>query len=503
MSMIRRHAVAVLVVIACSLSAASDELQDQIAATDMKDPEAVFALAQWCAENNQPSNARKYYNVVIRIDPEHFGAREALGQVKVGNRWLSARMVDGGDKSDAPAAGGGPTRKAGGPGPKAADIAWDLTPLKDPKPEFTWIDTYVNRMNSVANDSREMDVSVATMMADDHIAVAIPRLTKAMLDPGWKDLYGASMIAMELQRKGDFKTAKALLPFLAKASERCQDEEDLYTFAFVVGGMKDKRIVPRLVEMLSGPEYVQSGAKDGLAMLTMLPAADITPESAQKWWDLNHALNDQDIFKEQLQDQDDRVALEAAKALYEHRDHSIVPVLAKLLGSPDRPVRAEAIALIQRITGTDWSYKVDGDPKLWKQRGDELLAWWKENEFRHTWIEDQGKASEPTAQVDPNVEQVRKLASIQGNEAAAAEAALIGAGDAALPALLDGLRGGDRIARRKAFSVLQAITKHDLPYDAAADDQTRIDQIAAWEAWLQEQGHLPGGAGAEEAAEDP
>ncbi len=480
-------------IIAASLCAglAAESVEDRIKATNMQDPEAVFALAQWCGENAQPTRARRYYNAVIKLEPDHYGARDALGQVKVNERWVSARMVEGGGESEEPGKSGS-TRKASGPGPTAADIHWDLTPPRDPKPDSLWINTYVDRMNTVSNDSREMDISIATMMAPEHFPLAIPRLCQAMLRPDWQDVYGGSMLIMEIMRKGDLKTAKSMLPFLVQASTRTKNAEDLYTFGYVVGMLRDKRVVPRLLELLKDPSpKIQGGAREGLAQITLLPTDQITVESATHWWDLNHALSDQDIFKVQLRDKDDMIALGAAKALYEFRDHDIVPVLARLLLSPDRRVRSESIDLIKRISGSDWSYLVEGDAENWKKRSGEFLTWWKENEFRHTWIEDQNKGTDEAAQAqDPAVELVRKLASPTGNEAAAAEAALIAAGDSALPAVLEGLSSGNRIQRRRAYAALTGITRHNLPYDPSADDATVAAQIEAWQQWLIEQGRL-------------
>lgn len=492
--------------IAFSLCAglAAESVEDRIKATDMQDPEAVFALAQWCAENAQPSRARRYYNAVVKLEPDHYGARDALGQVKVNERWVSARMVEGGAVAGEPGTSGS-TRKASGPGPAAADIGWDLTLPRDPMPESIWINQYVDRLNTVANDSREMDISIATMMAPEHFPLAVPRLCQAMLRPDWQDVYGGSMLVMEIMRKGDNKTAKSLLPFLVQASTRTTNGEDLYTFGYVVGMLRDKRVVPRLIELLKDTTpKIQDGAREGLAQITLLPLEQITAESATRWWDLNHALSDQDIFKVQLRDKDDMIALGAAKTLYDFRDHDIVPVLGRLLLSPDRRVRTEAIDLIKRISGSDWSYVVEGDADNWKKRSGEFLAWWKENEFRHTWIEDQGTGTDEAApQQDPAVELVRKLASPTGNEAAAAEAALIAAGDAALPAVLEGLSSGNRIQRRRAYAALTGITRHNLPYDPSADDATVAAQIEAWEQWLIEQGRLTDPQAEEDIPDQP
>ena len=498
----------VLLAIVATTGWGAESLEEKVKATDLSNAEQVFELAQWCAANNLPTKARQYYNQAVKLDKDHEGARNALGQVRVGEKWVSAKAAGGDAKPGAEgatgaASGGGAERRASGPGPSADQVAWDLTLPKDPEPSSTFITSYVERMSTVGNDSREMDVSIATMLMPDHLPKAVPRLCAALLRPDFKDLYGGSSLAMELVKKGDAAKAKRLLPFLVKASERVTDDEDLATFAFTAGQLKDKRVVPRLIAMLtSGSEEVKNAAADGLAGITLLPRERITAEQAQQWWDRNHNISDQQTYTEQLSSRDPRVAVEAAKALYAYRDRAIVPVLIRLLRSDDRIVCTEAIDLIKRITGNTWSYDPSGTPDQKKKRADELEKWWKEEQFRFRWIEEikeeSAKSSEPTQQaVDPAQEWVRQLGSVAGNEAATAEGNLIGNGLKSVPALIGGLENPGRLVRRKCHELLVKVSKQNLPFDAAGSDTDRATQIAAWRKWAEE-AKLVGASGDEE-----
>jgi hypothetical protein len=52
-----------------------DTLADVIKKTDMSNADAVYALAEWCAEHNKPTTARQYYGKCIEIDKDHEAAR--------------------------------------------------------------------------------------------------------------------------------------------------------------------------------------------------------------------------------------------------------------------------------------------------------------------------------------------------------------------------------------------------------------------------------------------
>ena len=79
--LVRSVAVAALAV---GLAHGADSLAEIEAQTDKSDPEQVFTLAQWCTENGLKTKASKYYSLVVKLDKDHQGARDALGMVKVG-----------------------------------------------------------------------------------------------------------------------------------------------------------------------------------------------------------------------------------------------------------------------------------------------------------------------------------------------------------------------------------------------------------------------------------
>ncbi len=52
-----------------------------------------FALAEWCAENSLGTERRRHLSRCLELDPNHAGARRALGYVRVGMFWVEARTV--------------------------------------------------------------------------------------------------------------------------------------------------------------------------------------------------------------------------------------------------------------------------------------------------------------------------------------------------------------------------------------------------------------------------
>lgn len=489
--------------LAVGLGYGAENVTEKEAQTDKSDPEQVFALAQWCTENGLKTKASKYYSLVVKLDKDHQGAREALGMVKVGEHWVSSKTAgvkstkggDAGSDEDPAAGGGGPGRAAKGPGPKAADVAWDLT-IPPEKGSNEFVQKYIDRLPSVANDSDEMSNAVATMMMDEHLQAAISRLCKAYVSGSYGDLYGACDLVIALENQGAFAVAKPLLPFLVKGSEHVTDAEDLASFCFVSAMFHDKRVVPRLIELMDhGNPDVQTAAADAIASVTLLPSAGLTAGKAQQWWDLNHNVSEQQIYSEQLNSRDPAVAVQAAGALYAFRDKAIVPVLIRLLKSDDRAVCAQAIGVIKQISGNEWGYSPTADKEGKKKVADRLEVWWKEEQFRFIWIED--TLAKPASTValspsDPNHELVAKLGSVTENDSQQAEASLRSTGEKAVPALIDGLSSADRRVRRKCHELLQTISKQEIAYDAAGSDEERATGIAAWRAWAAGKGLISG-----------
>ncbi|TET34027.1 MAG: hypothetical protein E3J72_15320 [Planctomycetota bacterium] len=59
------------------------------------DPKEHLELAEWCVENGFSHMAEIEYRTVLRLEPDNTDAREALGYVRYGGRWLSEERVAG------------------------------------------------------------------------------------------------------------------------------------------------------------------------------------------------------------------------------------------------------------------------------------------------------------------------------------------------------------------------------------------------------------------------
>lgn len=65
------------------------ELRDKETAAK-KDPDALLEVGKWAAEKGLAADAKRIYQNVLRIDPGHAGANEALGNELVDGKWLTA-----------------------------------------------------------------------------------------------------------------------------------------------------------------------------------------------------------------------------------------------------------------------------------------------------------------------------------------------------------------------------------------------------------------------------
>lgn len=487
-----------LAVLACPAFAESfEEVQ---AKTDMSNADAVFQLAQWCMENKQPSKGRQLYAQVLKIDKDHEGARNALGQVRVGDRWVARNLAPAAATAppEGSAAAGTAPRPASGPGPAAKDVPWDLTIPKDPAAgiENTFLDGYVAQMKTSRNDSDAMGNAVATLMMKENWPSALPRICQALLAPDFDDVYGAAEICLQLRREKRFAEAQRLLGFLVRGSEKATDPEDLSYMCLALVGSRERKAVPRLVELLANPSKdVVDAAKEALASITNVPVKSIEAGRMKSWWDANWSVSEEQILAEQLNGSDLAVAVEAAAALCERRDKAIFPVLIRLLRSGDKGVVRRAIQVVKRATGLDWSMDITLPPEEMAKRVERLEKWWKEEQLRFAWpglpAEGTTAASAPAPERDPDAEQVEQLASTAGTSAQAAEAQLLSRGTAAVRALIGGLSHASPIARRRAHDILRQITKQDIPYDPRAEEPQRTAAIDAWKAWAVQQKLMP------------
>lgn len=487
--MLRHLAISILLAAAAM---AADSFEDMQKATDMTNADSVFALAKWCADNRMPTKATQLYRQVLKIDKDHFGANTALGMVLVGDRWVNkafAPKAPAGGKEAGKDAAGGPKPGAAGPGPAAKDVAWDLSVAADPGPaDNPFIDRYVEQMRKAGNDSDPMGAAVATLLRADNWPSSLPRLAKAMLTPGYGDVYGACDMIIELRKQDRMAEARKLFAIAMRASETVSDPEDLEHLAMVAISMRERKAVPRLIELLAGgPKSVQGTVREALAAITRLPEKDLTAEKAKAWWNANWALSEDRILAEQLRSSDPLEAAEAAAGLCEMRNKDIFPVLFKLLRSDDSLVVNKSVRVLQRATTLDWGISPGMPADQRAKRVDALEKWWKDEHARFAWpglpAEDGGTAAAGASAPDPDRESVEHLASTTGAEAQEAESRLRGRGRQAVPALLRGLESANPLIRRRAHDILLDATKQDFAFDPRDDDAKRAKAVADWRAW--------------------
>jgi hypothetical protein len=491
----RRFLPLLLALLVGPLAMAEDSLEEMVKKTDMNNADAVYTLGVWCEENGKPTTARKYYTKAIQLDKNHEAARSKMGQVLVGDRWVAANLVPGGVKKPDAAGKGeeGTHRHASGPGPTAKEVKWDLT-VEAPERDNQFIETQIKRMDDSKNDSDAMDSAVLTLYRDDCRVEMVPRLCAALLRDSFHDLYGTSMLMMKFAKAGDLATVKRFVPFLTKASERVTDKDDLEMYAYVVPMARDRRVIPRLVELMDSPDAgVQQAAKKAFGQIALQPVEGMTAAKAKAWWDLNHDASEKVWLTEQLRNEDPMIAVAAARGLYELRDKTLVPTVIKVLKGDNRKANEQAVDLIRKITGNDWGYDVMAAPEARAKIVVQLEKWWKENGTRFEWIEDRNEKAAPGAAakaLDPLTQWVKQLASTAGNEAQQAEQNLIGKGADAVPALISGLKDPGVIVRRKCNDLLKAFSKTDVGFDPRGEEDQRAKAQAAWVTWAKGKGLL-------------
>jgi len=64
------------------------QLARRLSQTALDDPQAVFDTAAWAQANGLAERANELYELVLKLDADHPGARRALGFVRLDDRWL-------------------------------------------------------------------------------------------------------------------------------------------------------------------------------------------------------------------------------------------------------------------------------------------------------------------------------------------------------------------------------------------------------------------------------
>jgi hypothetical protein len=71
-----------------------DEYDDRLAALPADDAEAIFEFGRWLEENEWASRAKLAYAEVLDLDPDHKGARRALGYSLYEGAWVSPEELN-------------------------------------------------------------------------------------------------------------------------------------------------------------------------------------------------------------------------------------------------------------------------------------------------------------------------------------------------------------------------------------------------------------------------
>ncbi len=498
--MVRRLLILAALLLPTQLLLAEDQTYEQMEAkTDMSSVEQLLNLAQWCKDHDRPSHAKDFWKKVIQLDPDNEAAHQGLGQEKVDDKWVYVsnrpQVVQLPNDGSAKPAGGH------GSAPTSSQITWDMTIPKDPAADNDFVNAYIEKLPGISNDSNEMDSAVATMMMDENLPSALPRLCKALARPDYNDCYGAANLVMALAKANRLGVARPLLPYLVKATDHCTDPDDIAAAVFAIALFKDRRAVPRIIELFDFKgdkgDVVKQACSDAIAALAALPPG-ITKAQAQSWWEKNFDADPVQVYLQQLRSPDPQTQIEAAEALYENREKSIFPVLVKLLTVDDRDVNRRAIRVIARMSGLDFNYADATTPEDRAKRAALAQKWWKDNGDHFRFPDPapeagsaEAAAAAPPAPADQAATWVGQLGSITGHIGADAEHNLASAGKAAVPALIDGLDNSAAIIRDKCSALLKTITKQDFGYDAHGSDADRAKAVASWKSWAE--ANLPQG----------
>lgn len=507
-----RHLVGASAVIAAlagaPIASIAAETYDEVAAgLDLTNPDDLVVLAEWCRENRRHRSATRHLREALAIDTNHIGARTALGFIWYNERWVHESRLPSGARQQSSqgnnrgGSGGTTVRRPSTPGPSAAEIQWDLTLPADPEPDAPYsrfLDEVIAEFPRLDNYSGRMESGIATLLQDDYFYKSIHHLAKAMAADSFTDLYAASMLISEVMKSGSpdqQRAVRALLPFMVSTSARVRDTTDLYMFGLAVGGLGDKRAVPRLIELVGHSDRdVADGARAGIHLITMMAEREVTAASAKEWWDLYHQSSDSAIFADMLGSRNDALTrLEAAKRLYREQDKRIVPVLIELIGGDNMTAALGAAGIVERICGNDWGI-VPGMAQADRAAAAERLStWWDENKNTFVWLEfrNTGGSAGQAPRRDPLAEAVGRLASIEAGVADSAMAALRRGGDDAIGHLIDGLARGDLVIRTRSRDLLREITGQNFGYSPAGGSNADRDQARErWIAWAIEAGHL-------------
>ncbi|TVR08255.1 MAG: hypothetical protein EA401_14245 [Planctomycetota bacterium] len=485
---------ALMVVAAAAFAQSYDE---QLANTDRSDPDALYRLVVWCQENQFHARANQHIREIYAIDPNHAPTRELQGFVWDGRRWVhSSRMPGGGQQDDDRQRE--QQARATGPGPKAEDIDWQLRPLTNPDEDGGLTNFLTGVINSMNRGNRN---EWATLMLEGQREVGLPLLMQRIADGDYSDLYGPVKILEQLIEEGNIARARRFLPFVMKVSSGSNHRaEDLALFSFIVSKIGDKRVVPRLIQLLDhADDDVQFNSRFALGRFMHRGVDAINAEEAQEWWDRFHSAPDSVIYAESLSHRDPRVRLSAVESITVNDFHEkVVPVLAELLTENDRAVFMGATQQLQRVTGSTWDVRMNASQDERETASQRLLAWWEEEKNTFTPMHMRGQVREEQEDDDdPTTRMAVFVAQLGDLDEAVSRNALSQlrrAGDDAIAPLINGLQHNDGVVRNRARDLLREITGQNFSFQGMrGSEEERQQAREAWIDWARANGHMDSG----------
>lgn len=482
--------VALLLVAAAAFAQSYDE---QLANTDRSDPDALYRLVVWCQENSFHARANQHIREIYAIDPNHAPTRELQGFVWDGRRWVHRSRLPGGGQreEESERSSARPT----GPGPKAEEIDWELRPLANPD-EDGGLSNFLSGVIDTMNRGNRSEW--ATLMLEGQREVGLPLLMQRIADDNYRDLFGPVKILERLIEEGNVARARRFLPFVMKVSHGDGHRaEDLALFSYIVSKLSDKRVVPRLIQLLDhADDDVQFNTRFALGRFMHRGVDAINAEEAQEWWDRFHSAPDSVIYAESLSHRDPRVRLSAVESITVSDFHEkVIPVLAELLTQNDRAVYMGATQQLQRVTGTTWDVRRNASADERQASSERLLAWWEEEKNTFTPVHMRGLVSEePSEEESPETRlavHVAQMADLDEAVSRNALSRLRAAGDDAIAPLINGLQHNDGVVRNRARDLLREMTGENFGFEGMrGDDEQRQRAREAWIDWARTNGHM-------------
>ncbi|TVR08254.1 MAG: hypothetical protein EA401_14240 [Planctomycetota bacterium] len=487
-----------------NLALAAESYDEKYAQTDTSDPDSLHALVLWCRENGHHSRANQHIRQIYALDPNHAPTRALQGFVWHEERWVHesrlppsmrpSQQQDKGIPQPLP-----PRRSVSGPGPQAQDIDWNLAIPSYPEAEARFrpfVESVIERMKT--QDIFTMEGSWTSLIRPQHRNLTVSILAQKLVEGDYTDLWGPSKIIETLYKEGgqDAKAqARRLFPFVLTASAQSRNPDATLAFTYVCGLLQKRDSIPRLIEILDGPDsVVASGARQALSSFMLWPEREIEVQQARDWWARYHDRDQETLISEQLRDPNPWVRLHTVQYVSsdDRWDPRAIPTLIRLMYESDRRVLAETARRLRAIAATDWGLANSANAEARQRIAREVEEWWQEHRRDFVPVHLRGRERSPQQQHDRQLrEWIHALGSIDSGEVSAALANLRRRGDDAIPALIDGLGHGDGVVRNRVRDLLREMTGQQFAFEGIrGDNHSRNAAIERWREWAQEAGHV-------------